>query len=130
MSTSAAPIAEIYPPVAASVPRVRRAMAELAIASGAAGEQLDAVRLAVSEAMTSAVVRSEGQIRVTASAGAGGLDVSIGDDGAVGQPALIGQESGSGPAWGLALIARTTDELAIVKRPAGGTELRMHFGLG
>jgi hypothetical protein len=130
VSISTAPLAKTYPPVAASVPRARWALAELAIASGAAGEQLDAVRLAVSEAMTSAVVRSEGQIRVTAAAAADGLDVSIADDGVLRQPDLIGQKGGSGPAWGLSLIAHSADQLAIAKRPAGGTELRMHFGLG
>jgi anti-sigma regulatory factor (Ser/Thr protein kinase) len=131
VSTSTAPLAKSYPAVADSVPRARWALAELAIASGAAGEQLDAVRLAVSEAMTSAVVRSAGHIRVTAAAAsAGGLDVSIADDGVLRDPGLIGQKGGSGPAWGMSLIAQSTDQLAIARRPAGGTELRMHFGLG
>jgi anti-sigma regulatory factor (Ser/Thr protein kinase) len=129
VSLSTAPLAQTYPPVATSVPQARWALTELAIAFGASGDQLDAVRLAVSEAMTSAVVRAEGQISVTATPGADGLDVSITDDGALRQPGLIGQKGGSGPAWGLALIAQSTDQLAIAKRPAGGTELWMHFAL-
>jgi anti-sigma regulatory factor (Ser/Thr protein kinase) len=127
--SAALPLTESYPPVAASVPLARRALAELAIASGAAGEQLDAVRLAVSEAMTNAVVRSQGRIQVSAAPRGDGLAVSITDDGVVPRAGLIGQDKASGRAWGLALIAEATDQLAIARQPTGGTEVRMRFGL-
>jgi anti-sigma regulatory factor (Ser/Thr protein kinase) len=124
------PLAESYPPVAASVPLARRALVDLALTSGAAGDQVDAVRLAVSEAMTNAVMRSCGDIRVTGALAGDGLAVSIADDGAIPRRALFGQsEASEGRAWGLALIAQATDELAIAHQPAGGTELRMRFGL-
>lgn len=125
------PLVESYLPVAASVAKARRALARLASAYGAAVGQIDAVRLAVSEAMTRAVLQGhggEGPIRVRAAVVDDALAVSIADD----WSGLAPSEPVSGlrPSVGLALIAHATDELAIANRPTGGTELRMRFALG
>jgi anti-sigma regulatory factor (Ser/Thr protein kinase) len=127
----AAPLVESYPPVAESVARARCALARLASGRGAAVEKIDAIRLAVSEAMTSAVVQGDGdggEIRVRAAVVEDALAVSIDADRA-GLP-MIRPTPGLGPGVGLALIAHATDELAIAKHSTGGTELRMRFGLG
>jgi anti-sigma regulatory factor (Ser/Thr protein kinase) len=125
------PLVESYPPVAESVARARRALARLAAACGAAVEQIDCIRLAVSEAMTSAVVEGEGAgepIRVRATVIEDALAVSIAAERS--RLPAIRTVPGLGPGVGLALIAHATDELAIGKHAAGGTELRMRFGLG
>src|SRR4030081_419627 len=89
MSTfPALPLRRSYPAVAASVPRVRRTLAAFASASDAGAEQVEAIRLAVSEAMTDAVVRcadSRGRIRVTAALVSDEMAVEIAEeDGAAG----------------------------------------------
>jgi anti-sigma regulatory factor (Ser/Thr protein kinase) len=125
------PLVESYPPVAESVTRARRALARLAAACGAAVDQIDAIRLAVSEAMTNAVVQGDGAqapIHVRAAVVEDALAVSIDADRAPLLP--IRDDAGLGPGVGLALIAHATDELAIAKRSTGGTQVRMRFGLG
>ncbi|MBV9193250.1 MAG: ATP-binding protein [Solirubrobacterales bacterium] len=125
------PLAHSYPAVADSVPRARRALARLASACGAAAEQSDAVRLAVSEAMTGAVLRAAGarrRISVSAAVAAGQLAVSIADDGPGGGP-LPPAACGTSASLRLALIAHHADGLAIARQPAGGTNLQMRFGL-
>jgi anti-sigma regulatory factor (Ser/Thr protein kinase) len=125
---------ECYPTVPDSVPRARRTLARLALAYGAPAEQTDAVRLAVSEAMTNAVLRAtgaRGRIRVKASVAADELAVSIADDGPVATPRdpLGPHRPGLSASLGLALIATSTAELAIARPAAGGMELQMRFGL-
>jgi serine/threonine-protein kinase RsbW len=101
----------------------------MAAAAGADGERLDAVKLAVSEALTNVVRHAYngdgGLIHVSAEVDAGRLSVLIADDGRGLRPHV--DEPGMG--FGLALIAEATDELAIAKRPSGGTDLRMEFEL-
>lgn len=116
--------------MAESVACARRALARLASAAGAAADRLDAIRLAVSEAMTNAVLQAGdgGQpIRVRAAVLDDALAVSIDADRS--QLPAIEPGRGLGAGVGLALIAHATDELAIAKRSSGGTELRMLFGL-
>lgn len=120
------PLIETYPTVAESVTTARRALARLASACGAAIEQIDAVRLAVSEAMTNAVLKGqggEGEIQVRAALVEDALSVSIDDDCSGPVPIRLGLS----PAVGLALIAHASDQLAISHRSSGGTELRMRF---
>jgi stage II sporulation protein AB (anti-sigma F factor) len=96
---------------------------------GASGEALEAIRLATSEALTNAVLHaydaSPGDFHITAHPGPGTLVVTVADDGAGLRPRLDRRGTGIG----LALIAQAADELAISKRPGGGTELRMRFAL-
>jgi anti-sigma regulatory factor (Ser/Thr protein kinase) len=124
------PLVKTYPPVAESVACARRALARLASAAGAAAEKIDSIRLAVSEAMTNAVLESRGgdrAIRVQAAVVDDALAVSIDADRS--QLPAIDPDRGLGAGVGLALIAHAADELAIAKRPSGATELRMRFGL-
>ena len=122
-------VAASYPAVPSSVPLARRAVVRLAAAAGATDAELDAIRLATSEALTNAVVHAyeglPGLIHVSAELDAGGLSVVVADDGR--GPAPQVQRRGMG--LGLALIAEAADELAISKRPGGGTAVAMRFAV-
>jgi anti-sigma regulatory factor (Ser/Thr protein kinase) len=120
---------ETFPAVAESVPRARHALAGFAARAGASREQLDAVRLTSSEALTNAVLHAyrgePGAIQVTAAVVAQELWVLIADEG-------CGMEPGAerpGLGLGLGLIAKLTDDFTIAARSSGGTEVRMRFDL-
>jgi stage II sporulation protein AB (anti-sigma F factor) len=102
-------------------------VAEFAIAAGVAARQVEAVRLASSEAFTNAVLHAygdqPGRIDVTAAIVAGEIWVLIADDGHGMQP----RSDRPGLGFGLGLIAQLADDLAIVPRASGGTEVRMRF---
>jgi anti-sigma regulatory factor (Ser/Thr protein kinase) len=120
---------ETFPAVADSVPRARHALAAFARRAGASGEQIDAVSLTSSEALTNAVLHAyrgePGAIQVTAALVAQELWVLIADEGSGIQPR--GERPGLG--LGLGLIAKLTDDFEIVARSGGGTEVRMRFDL-
>jgi anti-sigma regulatory factor (Ser/Thr protein kinase) len=122
-------VAESFPAVPESVPRARQAVVGLAAKAGATAEQVDAIRLATSEALTNAVIHAyngmPGMVHVRAALNRGDLSVTVSDDGAGLHPRLDRRGMG----LGLALIAEAAQELAIQKRPAGGTELRMRFAV-
>lgn len=85
--------------------------------------------LASSEAVTNAVVHAyrgeRGSVYVTAAVASGELWILIADDGC----GLEARADRPGFGFGLGLIAQVTDELAVVARAHGGTELRMRFDL-
>lgn len=112
-----------------SVPRARQAVVGLAAQAGASDEQVDAIRLATSEALTNVVVHAydglPGMIHVRAAVAGDGLSVSVSDDGAGLHPRVDRRGMG----LGLALIAEAAEELAVRKRPTGGTELEMRFAV-
>jgi anti-sigma regulatory factor (Ser/Thr protein kinase) len=119
-----------YPAVPEAVPIARRALASVAAAAGAAGERLDEIRLAVSEALTNAVVHAygngdSGRFHVTAAVAADELWVLIGDD----RRGLHAWNDSKGLGIGLSLISRLSDDFAIVTRASGGTEVQMRFDL-
>lgn len=118
------------PAVPATLGRVRRAVTALASAAGATPEQVDEVRLATSEAVTNAILHAylgePGEVHVTAAVAGDELWLLVADDGRGLQQG--GGKSGLG--LGLTLIAQACDELTVVKRSTGGTELRMRFPLG
>jgi anti-sigma regulatory factor (Ser/Thr protein kinase) len=121
---------ESYPAVPEAVPLARRALATVAAAAGAAGDRLDEIRLAVSEALTNAVVHAyrggePGRLHVTAAVAAGELWVLIGDDGR----GLHAWNDSQGLGIGLPLISWLSDDFAIVTRASGGTEVQMRFDL-
>jgi anti-sigma regulatory factor (Ser/Thr protein kinase) len=122
-------VSESYPAVPESVPEARQAVVGLASEVGASDEQVDAIRLATSEAVTNAVVHAydgiPGLVHVRAEVAQNAIAVSVSDDGAGLRPRL--ERRGIG--LGLALIAAAADEMAIATRPGGGTELRMRFAL-
>jgi anti-sigma regulatory factor (Ser/Thr protein kinase) len=130
IKTDSSTVDRSYPARPASVPEARKASVQLAAAAGASREPLEAVALAVSEAMTNAVVHAyrgePGQIHLTATVASGELFVLVADDGC----GLRAREDSPGLGHGLRLIALVSDGLEIAKRSTGGTELRMRFELG
>jgi anti-sigma regulatory factor (Ser/Thr protein kinase) len=118
-----------FPAVPDSVPRAREALSTFARAAGASGEQLDSIRLAVSEAATNVVVHAynddAGRILLDAGLSAGELWVLIADDGRGMRPQI--QSTGLG--FGLSLMSQVCDEFEIAKRSSGGLEVRMRFAL-
>lgn len=119
-----------YAAVAEAVPLARRAVTDVAAAAGAGGERLEEIRLAVSEALTNAVVHAyrgdePGQFQVTAAVASGELWVLISDDGR----GLHAFNDSRGLGIGLSLISGLSDDFAIVTRASGGTEVQMRFDL-
>ncbi len=119
-----------YPAVTTSVPLARAAVARLARRGGMTPDQLDAVRLAVSEAVTNVVVHaypsSTGPIHVTAVLTADELTVLIADDG-VG-PRSWPQRPGAG--WGWPLLSSSSDVMTISQRANGGTLVEIRWQIG
>jgi serine/threonine-protein kinase RsbW len=122
-------LSESYPAVVESVPAARKAVADIAAAAGATADQLDSIRLAVSEALTNVVVHAyagrEGNIHVSAHLASDELWVLVADDGTGLRPRL----DSPGLGLGFALIVNSADGLEIANRSSGGTELRMRFRL-
>jgi serine/threonine-protein kinase RsbW len=112
-----------------SVPVARHTLSQFAVEAGADRAKVEAVRLATSEALTNAVLHAypdePGNVYVAAAAVANELWVLIADDGRGLEP----RTDRPGLGLGLGLIAQVTDELAIVPRAGGGTEVRMRFDL-
>jgi anti-sigma regulatory factor (Ser/Thr protein kinase) len=127
--TTRARLREAYPAIPSSVPAARHAIAECAAQAGARGDQLDAIRLASSEALTNVVqyaYRSRtGHIYVTARAAGGEFWVLISDNGC----GIHAGSDSAGLGLGLALISQVADGLSVVQRSTGGTELRLRFVL-
>jgi serine/threonine-protein kinase RsbW/stage II sporulation protein AB (anti-sigma F factor) len=115
--------------VAGSVPLARSALVAMARSAGAGDEQLEAVRLAVSEALTNAVIHAypdrAGRIHVVAWAARGEFMVEIADDGLGFQT----HTATPGLGMGLGLISQLTDEFTIRQPHSGGTAVRMRFWL-
>jgi anti-sigma regulatory factor (Ser/Thr protein kinase) len=123
-------VRESFPAVAESVSIARRAITGCAEQAGAGPEQVQAIELAVSEALTNVVLYAypwrTGEIHVTARVAGNELWVLIADNG-------CGLHSGrdtDGLGLGLALISQLTDGFSVVGRSSGGTELRLRFSLG
>lgn len=118
-----------YPAEPESVSRARRALSEFALQAGAEPQQVDAVRLASSEAFTNAVrhayTDAPGSVHVTAALASDEIWVLVADDGCGLEP----RSGRPGLGLGLGLIAQVSDDLAIVPRAGGGTEVRMRFSL-
>lgn len=120
---------QTYAAVADSVGVARRALTHFAAQAGASSEQIEAVRLAASEALTNAVKHAypeqPGSIHVSAAVACGELWVEIADDGCGFRP----HPPRDGLGLGLTVIASLCDELQIVERPSGGTQLWLWFKL-
>jgi anti-sigma regulatory factor (Ser/Thr protein kinase) len=118
-----------YSAVADSVPLARGALVAVARSAGADDEQLEAVRLAASEALTNAVIHAypqrAGRIHVVAWTGRGEFVIEIADDG-------LGFQTHTdtpGLGMGLGLISQVTDDFTIRQPHSGGTAVRMRFWL-
>jgi serine/threonine-protein kinase RsbW len=108
---------------------LRHRVGDYASAAGIQGEQLDGVRLAVSEAVTNVVLHAyrdePGQVHVTARMVDDELWVLIADDGV----GLSAPTLRPGLGWGLAFITEASDEFTLAERAGGGAEARMVFRL-
>ena len=111
------------------MPRARRELAQLAADAGLPAEMVEAVRLAASEAITNVVLHAydgmTGEVRVDVDVTPSELSVLVADEGG----GLSPRVDSPGLGLGIILIAQACDELDIIKRQGGGTELRMRFGL-
>ncbi|HEV7585692.1 MAG TPA: ATP-binding protein [Solirubrobacteraceae bacterium] len=121
---------ERYPAIAESVPRARKSLAAFATEAGVTDEQLEGIRLVVSEAVSNAVLHAYdgdgGEIQVTAAVVPGELWVLIADDGF----GLRAEHSGNrGLGLGLGWMAQFSDGLTLVTRSSGGLEVRLRFDL-
>jgi anti-sigma regulatory factor (Ser/Thr protein kinase) len=122
-------LTQSYPAVPESVPLARQALTRFAESIGAAADEVDDIRLAVSEALTNAVIHAyrgdRGSVHVSAALASSELWVLIADEGR-------GLQTGGGTGGlgvGLAVISEVSDGFAIVNRSGGGTEVRLRFAL-
>jgi anti-sigma regulatory factor (Ser/Thr protein kinase) len=117
--------------VPASVPALRGAVADFVSGAGFGEPLLTSVKLAVSEAVTNAVLHAyvdearPGAVHVAAWLGRDHLLVEVSDDGGGMMPRL----DSPGLGVGLPFIADTVDTLDIGSSPRGGAQLRMTFTL-
>jgi serine/threonine-protein kinase RsbW len=115
-----------FPATPREVPTLRREMAGLANDCGMDADGIAAVRLAVTEAATNAVIHAyaepQGELKVTAVRCDGELTIVIGDTGG----GLVEKRDSPGMGAGLAVIASVAQRLKIVSN-AGGTEVHMAF---
>jgi anti-sigma regulatory factor (Ser/Thr protein kinase) len=120
-------LTETYDARPESVAVARTAVANFAADAGASKRQIDDMRLATSEAVTNSVLHAyhgePGSIQLTIASVGDELWVLIADDGCGLQP----RTDRPGLGLGLGLIAQVSDDLSIVPRAGGGTELRMRF---
>jgi anti-sigma regulatory factor (Ser/Thr protein kinase) len=120
----------------------RRLLCEFARDAGASTGELDAIRLAISESVTNAVLHGcagrPGEIHIAAAISGDQMSVRVTDPGPSphataeqtphADPAPR-QKSSPGLGWGLTLIAQAADDLSIETPPRGGTEVQMRFRL-
>jgi len=119
-----------FPSTPPGVGAIRRQIAEFAARCGMSAEGIDAVRLAVSEAVTNAVIHayrdndSEGDLSVRAGVESGELVVVVADRGV----GLAPRRDSPGLGLGMPLMASMTSRFRVVSRGAG-TEVHMAFPL-
>ena len=117
------------PAVPSTVTTMRADVAAFAAAAGIADPLLWGVKLAVSEAVTNAVIHAyadadqAGEVRLVASVDGDRVHVTVSDDGC----GMVPRLDSPGLGVGLPFIAHSTDTLDIAHNDAGGTELRMSF---
>jgi anti-sigma regulatory factor (Ser/Thr protein kinase) len=115
--------------LAAEPPSVRVARHAISGFAEANGADSGAVAVAVSEAVTNAVIHAfsdpnPGKIAVEARLNRmHHMDVVVSDDGS----GITPNPNSPGIGFGLAMVASLADEMVIEKTPAGGTRVRMRF---
>ncbi len=124
-------LSESRPATPDIVPWARQLVVDFATAAGIRGEQLENVRLLVSEAVTNAVLYAyeeafPGEIHIIAAVVSRELWIVVADDG--GGMRRSSRERG-GLGLGLALMAQLSDGFTLASRSSGGVEARMQFHL-
>ena len=118
-----------YPAVPASVPLIRSAVTAAALDAGATPRQIDAIRLAATEAATNVVLHAydvtAGSIHIGVSVIDGELQIVIADDGFGMRP----RTDSPGIGAGMAIIARSCRTLEVGTGDSGGSRLLMRFAL-
>jgi len=119
------PLQLTLPAEPASVPTARRAVSDYAERTGV---DVEAVAVAVSEAVTNAVLHGfsdggDGHIVIDARLQDGTLTVLVSDDGRGMHP----NPDSPGLGFGLPMLAALSDEMGIQPSPAGGTRVTMRF---
>jgi serine/threonine-protein kinase RsbW len=109
---------------------VRRVVSAVARQAGAEDPVLDAVRLAVSEAVSNVIVHGyretgRGAFTVTVERDGDHLQVTVRDDGCGMSPRM----DSPGAGLGLPLIATLAESFSVSAPPDGGTEVCMTFPL-
>ena len=113
----------------AVVAELRRGVAEFALAHGASEDAINNMTLAVSEAVTNAIIhafvgRERGRVALTAEAGEGCVLVRVLDDGR----GMTPHPESPGLGLGLTMMASMATRCDIREGPAGeGTEVRLAF---
>ena len=118
------------PAEAASVPLLRREVIDFVAGTDVCVERTEDIRLAVSEALSNAVVHAYrhtdglGSLEISAERTADAVEVVVRDCGS----GMAPRDDSPGLGLGLPVIAHTTDRYEI-QCPDGsrGTEIRMHF---
>lgn len=112
-----------------AVREAREAVVAFALQAGVEPRELEGIRLAVSEAVTNAVVHAyrtaPGLINVSAAQAGEELWVLVADDGC----GFRVRSDSPGLGLGLIVITRLCQEMRVVHRSTGGTEVRMRFPL-
>ena len=116
------------PAVPSTVTALRGDVAAFVMAAGFGEPLLSGVKLAVSEAVTNAVIHAyadtePGEVRLLATFDGDIVQVTVSDDGR----GMVPRLDSPGLGVGLPFIAHTTDTLDIGHSAGGGTELRMTF---
>ena len=125
------PLRERLPAEPQSVPRLRGAIEEFAADNGASDSQRAAIALAVSEAVSNAVVHAyvdrdvPGTVAVEANVHEHLLEVVVCDEGVGMRPRL----DSPGLGIGLGMIARLSEKLELSER-SPGVCVRMTFAIG
>lgn len=116
-----------FPGTPDSVARIRHAVSEVARECGLSAERVHEVRLAVSEAVSNAVVHAYkergGEILVEAAEEDGELVVTVGDHGG----GVVPRPDSPGLGLGLPLIVALTKRMEICNGDGGQTEVMMAF---
>jgi anti-sigma regulatory factor (Ser/Thr protein kinase) len=122
-------IRRALPAVPSTVTALRTAVAAFVTEAGLGEPLLTGVKMAVSEAVTNAVMHAyvdaeqPGEVRLVARLEGDRFHVIVSDDGC----GMVPRLDSPGLGIGLPFIAHATDTLDIQHRDGGGTELRMSF---
>lgn len=124
---------ERFPARPESIAPLRRCVAGFAGSSGASNSQREDIALAVSEALSNAVLHayvgqdSPGSMAVEGRVDGDMLEVTVCDDGIGMRP----RDDNPGPGLGLSLIVRLTDHVEVDSHDAlPGVRMRMTFVIG